>query len=127
MKTLNYLDSFWSKAKEAVNDITTELPKVSKEDILKPIGKNMWVINYSDLGNSWSPEDILKRARGESKNLTLLTEKVKSVFEKSPDKLAEFLKSTANKGWFRDKLQDKKVVLTPNELSRLNLYIKENI
>jgi hypothetical protein len=136
MKTLNYLDSFWQKAKLAVNEIETELPKVASEDILKPLGTSgkMWTIQYKDLGNNWGVKELLQRHNGESNNLTLLTDKVKDLFQKSPDKITEFLIATANKGYFvrkscfsSDRENSTVIKLTPNELTRLKLYIQENL
>jgi hypothetical protein len=130
MKTLSFLSDFWQKAKLAVEDIQTELPKVAPETVLKPLGTSgkMWTIQYKDLGNNWSVTKLLQRHNGENNNLTLLTQKVKSVFEKSPDKVTEFLITTANKGWFVNNMdKEVRIVLTPNEISRLKLYIQENI
>lgn len=130
MKTLNFLDDFWSRAKKAIEEIEEDLPKVIKEDILKPIGTSgkMWTIQYKDLGDKWGVNEILQRHNGESNTLTLLTHKVRSVFEKSPDKVVEFLVSTANKGYFINKMnREEKIVLSPNELTRLKLYIHENL
>lgn len=143
MKTLNFLSDFWQKAKIAVDDICTELPKVASEDILKPLGTSgkMWTIQYKDLTyrnnngellNSWSPKDILRRHKGESKNLILLADKVRAVFEKSPDKVAEFLQSTAEKGYFVIKgsfagYERTTIRLTINEVAGLKIYIQENV
>lgn len=134
MKTLNFLSDFWQKAKTAVNEIETELPKVISEDILKPLGTSgkMWTIQYKDLGNNWSVEEVLQRHNGESNNLTLLTHKVKDLFQKSPDKITEFLTATANKGYFVRKgcfkgEEGHRIILKPNELTRLKIYIQENI
>lgn len=136
MKTLKFLADFWQKAKTAVNEIETELPKVISEDILKPLGTSgkMWTIQYKDLGNSWGVKELLQRHNGENNNLTLLTYKVKDLFQKSPDKITEFLIATANKGYFVRKscfLSDREnstiIRLTPNELARLKLYIEENL
>lgn len=129
MKTLNYLDRFWTTAKNAIDEIEEELPKVIKEDILKPLGNssNMWIIQYKDLGDNWGVKEILNRHNGKANNLTLLAEKVRSVFEKSPDKVTEFLVSVEKKGYFINRMEEKKVVLTPNELSKLRLYIRDNI
>lgn len=130
MKTLNFLADFWEKAKTAVNEIETELPKVQSEGILKPLGTSgkMWTIQYKDLGNSWGVKDNLLRHKGESKNLKELVSKVRSIFEKSPDKVVEFLQSVATKGYFTSKLDKTvKISLTPNELTRLRMYINENL
>ena len=134
MKTLNFLADFWQKAKTAVNEIETELPKVANEDVLKPLGKSgkMWTIQYKDLSNSWSPKDLIQRHNGESNNLTLLVEKVKDLFEKSPDKITEFLVATSKRGYFVHKgvfrgYDGTRITLTQNELTRLQMYIKDNI
>jgi len=129
MKTLNYLNDFWSKAKQAVDEIENDLPKVIKESILRPIGTSgkMWIIQYKDLGDKWGVKEILERHNGESNNLTLLTQKARTVFIKSPDKVTEFLEATAKKGYFLNKMTNEKIVLSVNELARLRLYIKENI
>ena len=135
MKTILFLSDFWGKAKRAVKEIETELPKVQKENILKPIGTSgkMWTIQYKDLGNNWSVKHQLQRHNGESNNLTLLTYKINDIFRKSPDKIVEFLTATANKGYFISKLgklaneQGIKVTFTVNELARLRMYIKENV
>jgi len=129
MKTLNYLSDFWAKANIAVSEIEKDLPKVIKEDILKPLGTSgkMWTIQFKDLGNTWHPKEILKRHNGESNNLSLLVDKIKSVFQKSPDKVTEFLTTTAKRGYFVNKMANEKIILTPNELTRLNLYIKDNL
>jgi hypothetical protein len=131
MKTLNFLNDFWQKAKKAVDEIEQDLPKVQKEDILKPIGTSgkMWTIQFKDLDSrDWSVKGNLQRHNGESNNLTLLCQKVKDVFSKSPDKVVEFLKATAERGYFINKMYEtKRITLTPNELSKLKLYISENI
>jgi hypothetical protein len=146
MKTLNFLNDFWQKAKKAVDEIEQDLPKVQKEDILKPIGTSgkMWTIQFKDLSymqeekmkdgtvrktlvSDWSVKGNLQRHNGESNNLTLLCQKVKDVFSKSPDKVVEFLKATAERGYFMDKLTNERTSLKPNELTKLRLYISENI
>lgn len=127
MKTLSFLSDFWQTAKKAVNEIETELPKVTKEDILKPVGNKMWVVQYKDLRNSWDVNSILKRHNGESNNLTLLVEKIKSVFQKSPDKVVDFIQATAERGYFKDHRKEIRIMLKPDELTRLKLYIKENL
>lgn len=133
MKTLDFLSDYWQKAKTAVNDIQTELPKVATEDILKPLGTSgkMWIIQYKDLGNSWSVKETLCRCNGKSNNLTLLTDKVRDLLEKSPDKITEFLIATANRGYFIRKGAFKghdgfRVTLKVNELTRLKMYIQDN-
>lgn len=134
MKTLNYLDTFWQKAKTAIEDIRTELPKVETEDILKPIGTTgkMWVIQYKDLGDKWGVKEILQRERGVSINLSRLCDKIEDLFEKNPADITLFLKATAEKGYFVRKAPFKgddgiKIQLTTNEIARLKLYISENI
>lgn len=127
MKTLNFLSDFWQTAKKAIEEIETELPKVAKEDILKPVGDRMWVVQYKDLGDKWGAEELLKRYNGESNNLTLLAEKIREVFRKSPDKVVEFIQGVASRGYFDNYLTNKRTILTPNELTRLKFYIKENI
>lgn len=150
MKTLFFLNDFWQKAKQAIDEIEQELPKVQKEDILKPIGTSgkMWTIQFKDLSymkseyhrgklvktlvSDWSVKGQLQRHNGESNNLTLLCEKIKDVFSKSPDSVSNFIIATAEKGYFVRKGmfrgdEGTVVTLTPNELSRLKLYIKENI
>ena len=134
MKTLSFLSDFWQKAKLAVEDIQTELPKVAPETVLKPLGTSgkMWLINYSDLGSNWDVKHHLRKSKGESKNLQLLCDKVMDLFEKTPDKITEFLIATANRGYFVRKgsfsgYESTVIKLTPNEISRLKLYIQENL
>lgn len=59
MEKLEFLDTYWKNAKEIAFDIKHDLPNIPSEDRkVKKIGKYLSVINYSDLGNTWSVHTI---------------------------------------------------------------------
>lgn len=130
MKTIKYLDEFYKKAESCLSDIANELPQVASEKELKPIGKNMWLVNFSDIsGKSWSVEDILKTSQGKSPALIKMCEKINWLFYNSPPNIVPFMKATAKRGYFltgHDRDSRIKVDLNTNEIARLNLYITEN-
>jgi hypothetical protein len=42
----------------------------------------MYIVKFSDLGNSWSVEDVLKKVAGESKTLQILANKINYMINK---------------------------------------------
>ena len=82
MKDLDFLESYWSKAKKIGLKIVKELPMCSIKDSKTLIEVNpqstvkMYLIKYSDLGDNWNPKDILQKLGGQSKTLSILADKI---------------------------------------------------
>ena len=78
---LEFLGNYWEEAKNIAYDILHNLPNctenskglkfINKESVIK-----MFLVNYSEIGNSWSVEDILRKVSGKSKNLEVLADKI---------------------------------------------------
>lgn len=128
MKTISFLNNLGKEINTAILDIKTELPKVPDEKILKPLGEKMFIVNFSDLKDTWLPRELM----GESENLKLLVLKIEDLFKRSPDKIIEFLKATTERGYFVIKglfkgCEGTRITLKPNEIQRLKEYLQENI
>lgn len=138
MKTISFLNNLGKEINTAILDIKTELPKVPDEKVLKPLGEKMFIVNFSDLKDTWSPRELIRRYKGESENLKLLSLKIEDLFERSPDKIIEFLKATVKRGYFirkssfnssviQEGAEGFRITLKPNEIQRLKEYLQENI
>jgi hypothetical protein len=81
---LEFLDSYWKEAKKIAKNIKEQLPKVAGIDFKDTIYESkksnaiMFIVNYSDLKNSWSPKDII----GRSEPLEALAEKIERMILK---------------------------------------------
>lgn len=82
VKDLDFLSLFWAEAKAIGQRVLTELPKgsIHYSNTLKQVNPNstvkMFLIPYSQLGNTWSVEHILNRLGGDSETLKVLADKI---------------------------------------------------
>ena len=128
MKTLEYLSKQVESMQKCLLDIKTELPKVTPENILSPLGTSgkIWLINKNDLANSWGVKDQLLKSGGVSGNLTLFVNELVIKYRTRPADLVNAIHLAATEGSFVSNYHKKTIVLTPNEITRLKLYIQEN-
>lgn len=82
VKDLDFLSLFWAEAKAIGQRVKTDLPKgsVHYSNTLKEVNPNsavkMFLVPYSQLGDTWSVEHILNRLGGDSKTLKVLADKI---------------------------------------------------
>ncbi len=82
VKDLDFLSLFWAEAKAIGQRVLTELPKgsIHYSNTLKQVNPNstvrMFLVPYSQLGNTWSVESILNRLGGDSETLKVLADKI---------------------------------------------------
>lgn len=78
-KDIDFLDSYWSEAKRIAADIKENMPVGCRNEI-QPVfsngGAKMYIVNFSDLTDSWSPYDIINRVGGRSRKLEALSDKI---------------------------------------------------
>lgn len=73
---IQFLETYWIEAKNIGLKIQKELPKLATSNVRQNTGTLMYIVNFSDLENSWSIEDMLKKVAGESKTLQFLADKI---------------------------------------------------
>lgn len=73
---IEFLNSYWSEAKNVAFRIEKELPQFTEPNIKSSNGTLMYIVNYSDLGNSWDVKDILSKNLGQSPTLKILANKI---------------------------------------------------
>jgi hypothetical protein len=83
---LDFLETYWIEAKKVGIKIKTELPKLATSNVNQNTGTLMYIVKFSDLKNSWSVEDILKKIAGESKTLEILANKINYMINKGRGK-----------------------------------------
>lgn len=77
---LEFLDSYWEKAKAISDKIQAELPIMNPNN--KPVSKGkLSFINFSEL-DSWSVTDIMMKLYGKSKTLEILANKIQDMIYK---------------------------------------------
>lgn len=78
-KELEFLDTYWDKAKAIGDKIQAELPLMERN---KPVTQGkLTFINFSDL-ESWSVNDIMMKLYGKSKTLSILADKIQDMIHK---------------------------------------------
>lgn len=80
---LDFLETYWIEAKKIGVKIKSELPKLAISNIKQNTGTLMYFVKFSDLKDSWSAEDTLKRIAGESKTLKILADKIEYMILKN--------------------------------------------
>lgn len=79
---LDFLSLFWAEAKAIGQRVINDLPKgsIHYSDTLVKVNPQstikMFLVPYSQLGNSWSVETILNRLGGDSETLKVLADKI---------------------------------------------------
>ena len=80
MKDIEFLDNHWKEVNKVALRIKNELGNGEGEQ-LKAVGSvdnkaRMYIVNYSDLGKSWLPKDIINEKNGRSTTLQILARKI---------------------------------------------------
>lgn len=84
-KDIDFLDSYWAEAKRIAKDVNENLAVGCGDNRRKPYsdsGVKMYIVKFSDLGSSWSPQDIIRDVAGKSNTLQALADKICRMIEK---------------------------------------------
>lgn len=76
---INFLASYWAEAKRIAEDIKGNLSCGCRDGLLPVFasgGAKMFIVKFSDLKDSWSPNDIIYNVVGASKTLNVLADKI---------------------------------------------------
>lgn len=125
---LEFLSTYWEKAKTISNEIVSDLPKISENKI--PEKGKIFIVQFSELGHNWSARDHLKRLRGISTTLELIADKISYMVNKGDAiNVKPHIEKVIKEGvWTnygttgRDRSNCKKHKLTEVEIKRLKEY-----
>ena len=73
---LDFLSNYWKHVNDISATILTELPKMDTK--VQMIGKNIGIIHFKDLGDTWSVKGLF----GRSTNLDALARKISTMIDK---------------------------------------------
>jgi hypothetical protein len=82
---INFLDSYWSEAKKIATTIEENLPigiGEQRQPLYSEGGVKMYIVNFSDLKDSWLPQDIINDVSGRSTKLMALANKISVMIHK---------------------------------------------
>ena len=133
---LDFLSSYWSMLNNISNDIIENLPKNNKSKP-KKIGI-MSIINYSDIKNSWSVNELIK---GDYRGLSILAKKLSHMIIKGDSvnikpMLSKIITGRKRTFKFKDKdmtvncgkghfrLGQTAIILTEEEILKIKEYFK---
>jgi len=78
-KDIDFLDNYWIEAKRIADDTKSNLSQgvgTKRKPIFSKGGIKMYIVKFSDLKNTWLPEDIIYNVSGRSKTLSVLADKI---------------------------------------------------
>lgn len=78
---LDFLENYWKDTKAIADKIKNEMPlgtadKNSLKFLNKDSGSKIFIVNFSDLKDSWDPNTVASKIAGKSKNLEALSDKI---------------------------------------------------
>lgn len=124
-EALEFLASYWEKAKQLGSEILEELPIVGEPQIAPDT--KFFIVKFSELGGNWSVEHHKSRLLGKSRSLEALAHKIhRLILGGNGNSVKPFVEKAIREQKFESKTGggfEKKVIhFTPQEVNRIKEY-----